>query len=265
MSQAAIAIQNSRLMGDALETERYREELKIAKQVQERLLPAIPHYSSNIEIAALSGGATDVGGDYYDFFKHDDGQITIVLGDVSGHGTSAAFNMAQTKGIFQSLVQFNLNPIDFLRHANTALARCFEKSTFLTLMVIKIDQSSNTIQMARAGHCLPLFYSQKEAQYIESKGTGLGVVRGKDYASFIECKTIPYKPGNELLLYTDGIIEASNASGELFGTDRLKNVFYNYRELKANHLLEKIFHEVKAFSGKDEPEDDSTLLLLRFV
>lgn len=265
MSQAAIAIQNSRLMGEALETERYREELKIAKQVQERLLPAIPHYSSDIEIAALSGGATDVGGDYYDFFKHEDGQITVVLGDVSGHGTSAAFNMAQIKGIFQSLVQFNLSPIDFLRHTNTALARCFEKNTFLTLIVIKIDQTNKTIQMARAGHCLPLFYTNKETQYIESKGTGLGVVRGKDYASFIECKTIPYASGDALLLYTDGIIEASNPSGELFGTDRLKNVFNNYKELKANSLLEKIFHETKAFSGKNEPEDDSTLLLLRFV
>lgn len=265
MSQAAIAIQNSRLMGEALETERYREELKIAKQVQERLLPSIPHYSSNIEIAALSGGATDVGGDYYDSFKHDDGQITVVLGDVSGHGTSAAFNMAQIKGIFQSLVQFNLSPIDFLRHANVALARCFEKNTFLTLIVIKINQTDKTIQVARAGHCLPLFYSNKDLHYIESKGTGLGVVRGKDYASFIECKTVPYHAGDSLLLYTDGIIEASNQFGELFGTDRLKNVFYNYRELKANSLLEKIFHETKAFSGKSEPEDDSTLLLLRFV
>jgi phosphoserine phosphatase RsbU/P len=265
MSQAAIAIQNSRLMGDALENERYREELKIAKQVQQRLIPSIPHYSSNIEIAALSGGATDVGGDYYDSFKHGDGQITIVLGDVSGHGTSAAFNMAQIKGIFQSLVQFNLSPIDFLRHANVALAKCFEKNTFLTFIIIKINEAEKTIQIARAGHCLPLFYSNKTAEYIESKGTGLGVVRGKDYAAFIECKTISYNPGDSILLYTDGIIEASNESGELFGTDRLKNVFVNYRELKANSLLEKILHETKAFSGKTELEDDSTLLLLRFV
>jgi len=265
MSQAAIAIQNSRLMGEALETERYREELKIAKQVQERLLPTIPHYTSDIEIAVLTGGATDVGGDYYDFFKHDDGQITIVLGDVSGHGTSAAFNMAQIKGIFQSLVQFNFDPIDFLRHSNTAIARCFEKNTFLTLIVIKIDLVSKSIQMARAGHCLPLYFTDKNASYIESKGTGLGVVRGKDYADFIECKTLDYKSGDALLLYTDGIIEASNQTGELFGTDRLKNVFNNYRELKANNLLEKIFDEAKGFSGKVEPEDDSTLLLLKFV
>ena len=265
MSQAAIAIQNSRLMGDALENERYREELKIAKQVQQRLISAIPHYSSNIEIAALSGGATDVGGDYYDSFKHDDGQVTVVLGDVSGHGTSAAFNMAQIKGIFQSLVQFNLSPIDFLRHANVALAKCFEKNTFLTFIIIKINEAEKTIQIARAGHCLPLFYSNKKAEYIESRGTGLGVVRGKDYGAFIECKIISYNSGDSILLYTDGIIEASNSTGDLFGTDRLKNVFINYRELRANILLEKILHETKAFSGKNDLEDDSTLLLLRFV
>jgi sigma-B regulation protein RsbU (phosphoserine phosphatase) len=265
MSQAAIAIQNSRLMGQALETERYREELKIAKQVQERLLPDVPHYSSDIEIAVLTGGATDVGGDYYDFYKDKAGDITVVLGDVSGHGTSAAFNMAQTKGIFQSLVQLNLDPIDFLRYANTALARCFEKSTFLTLLVIKINPTAKTLQIARAGHCLPLFYSNKQTEYIESKGTGLGVVRGKDYASFIECKVLPYHAGDSLLLYTDGIVEASNKQGELFGTDRLKSVFINYKEMKANRLLEKIFQETKAFSGKSEPEDDSTLLLLKFV
>jgi sigma-B regulation protein RsbU (phosphoserine phosphatase) len=263
MSQASIAIKNSQLMDKALETERYLEEMKIAKRIQALLLPTTINVSSHIEIATLSQSAADIGGDYYDYFTAPNGDIYIAIGDVSGHGTSAAFNMAQVKGIFHTLSQLGLSSVDFLDKANNAIATCFDKKVFLQFLLVKISEATKTVEITRAGHCYPVFFQNQFTHVIKSKGVGLGLIRGKSFAPFIESVHYTYNPGDQLLLYTDGLIEASNSTGEQFGLERLIEIV----KPSSNNLplfLKAIFNQCIEFSGKPELEDDGTIVLIKF-
>ena len=135
VSQASVAIKNFRLVRDALENERYKEERKIAKEVQKSLFPESLMLNINLEINAFTKAADEVGGDYYDIYKFSETKLIVVIGDVSGNGTSAAFNMAQMKGIFHSLVQLDLPADEFMNYANNALSKCLEKTSFITLSI----------------------------------------------------------------------------------------------------------------------------------
>ena len=131
-NQAGISIENFRLMEEALENERYQEELKIAKAVQKSLLPNKPQQSDYFEMAAYSESADEVGGDYYDTLQISEGQMAGIIADVSGKGTTAAFHMSQMKGIFHSLAQDATDPVSFFKRANKALAHCLERGSFIS-------------------------------------------------------------------------------------------------------------------------------------
>ena len=266
VSQASLAIRNFRLVNDALENERYKEELKIAKEVQKSLFPESLVLNINIEINAFTKTADEVGGDYYDIYEYSDNQVVIVIGDVSGNGTSAAFNMAQMKGVFQSLVQLGLPADSFMNYANNALSRCLEKTSFITLSLFIIDISSYTFQFARAGHCPALFYSSvtNEVFYLQSKGLGLGIIRNRDYLKHIQKKEYNYAPNDIMILYTDGIVEAHNSENEEFGFDRLKNILQNNHDLNTKQISDIIVNELYNFTGTRYLNDDYTFLVIKF-
>ena len=266
VSQASLAIRNFRLVNDALENERYKEELKIAKEVQKSLFPESLVLNINIEINAFTKTADEVGGDYYDIYEYSENQVVIVIGDVSGNGTSAAFNMAQMKGVFQSLVQLGLPADNFMNYANNALSRCLEKTSFITLSLFIIDISSHSFQFARAGHCPALFYSSvsNEVFYLQSKGLGLGIIRNKDYLKHIQKKEYNYSPGDIMVLYTDGIVEASNADGEEFGFERLKKILFDHRDLNTKQISDILVNELYNFTGTRYLNDDYTFLVIKF-
>ncbi|MFN3316499.1 MAG: GAF domain-containing SpoIIE family protein phosphatase, partial [Raineya sp.] len=150
--QVSISIENYRLLGQVIEKEKLQQELDIAEKVQKSLLPKNLRFNDKVDIYAFSESAKSVGGDYYDIFKVTPHRTYIVIGDVSGKGTSAAFNMAQMKGIFQSLAQLDMPPEYFLLYANQAVSQCFEKASFITITLLLIDTQNQTLTMARAGH-----------------------------------------------------------------------------------------------------------------
>ncbi|MCR6639595.1 MAG: SpoIIE family protein phosphatase [Sporocytophaga sp.] len=267
VSQASIAIKNFRLIDEAVATERYQEELKIAKEVQKSLLPQSLIFNINLQITAFTKAADEVGGDYYDFYEYSDKKIAMVIGDVSGNGTSAAFTMAQMKGVFQSLVQTGIPPDEFMVQANKALGRGLEKSSFITLTFLSIDTENQTIEIARAGHCPALFFNSHtgEISYLKSKGLGLGIIRNKDYSKHIEKKKISYNKGDILILYTDGIIEATNELGEEFGFDKLKNLLYIHHGLNTKEISNLILEKFYEFTGTQALHDDYTFLIIKFV
>lgn len=266
VSQASISIENFRLLSQAIANERYKEELKIAKRVQRALLPDELHKHSDFHLAAFSKAADEVGGDYYDTFKISEDSFAIIIGDVSGKGTSAAFHMSQMKGIFHSLVQLNLSAKDFLIHANSALSRCLEKSSFITVSYFIIDTKENTVEFARAGHCPTLYYSatEKEVVYVKSRGLGLGILRNDSFKQYIEISSLKYKPGDIIILYTDGIIEAKNKNKEFFGYSRLQN-FVSFNAHKSPEVLqEDLLKELYTFCDKEPPDDDFTTFIIKF-
>lgn len=266
--QASISIENFRLLAKTIEAERYKEEIKIARNVQKSLLP-LPEeltVSKSLEIAAFSDSAQEVGGDYYDIYPIDKDRVMVIVGDVSGKGTTAAFNMAQMKGVFHSLAQFGLRTERFLYYANNALTNCLDRSSFITVTVLLIDDSTQKIEFARAGHCPTLFYhhKDKEVKYYQGKGMGLGIIRNKMFADHIEMQTLSYEEGDMLLLYTDGIIEAMNKEKEEYGYERLQDLILANADLSPNEINDKIITDLNHFSRGMPVHDDHTALLVKF-
>ncbi len=189
------------------------------------------------------------------------------MGEVSGKGTSAAFHKAQMKGIIHSLVEMNLSPEKFLLHANSALSRCLDKNQFITATYFLIDSEIHSIQYARAGHTPVLYYSHKqhEAYYLQDKGLGLGILRSDEYQTHINSQEIFYYSGDALLLYTDGIVEAKNTSGEEFGYERLQDFMRKNYVLPAQQFTDLLVNEIHRFGGSQTVDDDYTALFLKFI
>ncbi len=266
VSQASISIENFRLVEEAIENERYKEELKIAKRVQGSLLPTTLDRNGDFEISAYSRSAAEVGGDYYDTFRISEFRVAIIIGDVSGKGTSAAFHMSQMKGVFQSLVQLDLPPGEFIIKANNALSNCLDRTSFITTSYFVIDQLKKEIEFTRAGHCPTLLYQKKtdEVLFLEDSGLGLGILRDEQFDLFVEVNHTPYLCGDILFLYTDGITEAKNQYNEEFGFDRLKTYLFENREKSASEIKNEILKALLDFCETKPPDDDLTLLIIKF-
>lgn len=267
-AQASIALDNFRLVSEAVEGERFKTELLTAKKVQQRLLSKLAFQNEKMELLATSLSPEEVGGDFYDFFQISDHKYAVIIGDVSGKGTVAAFNMAQMKGIFHALVQLDLPPELFLKYANEALARCLEKSAFITLVYIVIDTKLHKIDYARAGHCPPLYLenANKGMKYLNSKGLGLGIVRNKNYENHIGTEVLHFKSGDMIFLYTDGIVEAkSDQSTEELGYEQLKMFFIENQKLNLEAIADRLVRKIYQFTNNDRLQDDCTVLIIKFL
>lgn len=266
-NQAGISIENFRLMGEALQSERYKEELKIAKMVQKSLLPEVLERDPDFEMAAFSESADEVGGDYYDTLRITENEVALIIADVSGKGTTAAFHMSQMKGIFHSLAQNGIRPEDFMTRANNALTKCLERGSFISATFFVIDTQTKVIRYSRAGHCPVLYYraATGKAEYLKDKGVALGMVRNNSYTNFISANEINYEPGDMMVLYTDGITESKNIKGEEFGYDRLLNCVLEVHHKPGKEIIDHLIACLYEFSGSDNINDDYTTLIVKFT
>lgn len=265
INQASISIENYRLMQEAIINERYKEELKIAKRVQDSLIPKVLYTNEDFEISAFSKAAAEVGGDYFDTFKMDENRVAIIVGDVSGKGTSAAFHMSQMKGIFQSLVQLNLSAKDFIIKANNALSGCLDRTSFITTIYMIMDSKKKSFEFSRAGHCPTLYYSakNKNVSFLEDNGLGLGILRDDQFDDFVDVNQIVYNQGDIMLLYTDGFTEAKNNDNEEFGYERLKHFLEKNAYYSAEYIKEELLKTLYDFCESSNLEDDITTLIVK--
>ena len=265
-NQAGISIENFRLLEQAFQTERYKEELKIAKTVQKSLLPQKLEQDPQYDIAAFSRSADEVGGDYYDTLRINDHEIALIVADVSGKGTTAAFHMSQMKGIFHSLAQQQIDPKEFMIRANMALKYCLERGSFISASYFVVDTRAKKISYARAGHCPVLYYhaAEKTSEYLKDKGTALGMIKTKEYCNFIDLNELPYAPGDIMVLYTDGITEAKNNKGEEFDYSRLEQTLREVTDLSSREIQEHLITRLYEYSGTDEINDDYTTMIIKF-
>lgn len=268
VGQASISVENHKLLNEAIKNERYKEELKIAQRVQRSLLPSVLHHNDSFEIAGISEAADEVGGDYYETYQYSDNRFAIIIGDVSGKGTSAAFNMAQMKGVFHSLVQLDLSPGEFITKANGALGKCLEKNHFITTTYYQLDTATRSITFSRAGHCPTLFYcaNSNTSRFLKTDGLGLGILRNLQYDKFVVENTIHYNAGDIMVMYTDGIVEAKNIENKEFGYDNLLEVLKKHHGSSPQEIVDKILSEVYNFIGTAVmPDDDYSILVVKFI
>ena len=266
VNQASVSLENLVLIKESLENERYKEQLKIAKNVQKSLLPSKIDVSSAFQVEAFYMAADEVGGDYYDILQTEEDHFSLIIGDVSGKGTSAAFQMAQMKGVFHSLASLGISASDFNIRSNVALSNCLERSSFITATYFNIDTEQKTIEFSRAGHCPTIMYCAEtdSVEFLECDGMGLGIVRNSSYAKYVDSKTLNYHHGDTMLLYTDGITEAKNESGDLFGSERLLNSFNQHARKGPIQIKEGIKRDLIEFTGSEEIDDDYTMVVVKF-
>lgn len=264
-AQAAVSMDNALLFEQQIEKERLSRELSIAREVQQRLLPQKTPELNGLSIAASSVSAHEVGGDYYDFVELDENRIAVIIGDVSGKGTSAAFYMAEMQGVFQSLSRLAPSPIEFLTHANTALAHSMDRNVFITVIYGLLDLKKEIFVIARAGHCPAAVIDQMgNCRYLRSSGMGLGLDRTSLFKSSLFEEEISLNPGDVFALYTDGVVESRSLAGEEYGYDRLLQVLKEHRHDDAPEIHSAVLEDLNFFLQGREYDDDMTLVIIKW-
>ena len=228
-AQVAISIANARLYQRISEEEhRMERDLEMAREVQLRLLPTNPPQFQHAEIAARFLAARSIGGDVYDFLEYGPTRTGLAVGDVSGKAAPAALYAALVSGILRSLATQHLSPAKMLAALNDQLQERKLDAQYVTMLMAVWDDENQTLQMANAGSVQPVFVSntgcdnpaQRIVKTIQAEGFPLGLFPGAEYEEF----TFSTQPGDMIVFFSDGIVDAENADHEMFGTDRLNQV-----------------------------------------
>ncbi len=262
--QVTLAVENSRLIEKSLERERLMREMLLAQEMQRKLLPQELPSLPEIDIEALSTPAFEVGGDYYDFTMLDDHHLGVIVGDVSGKGVSAALYMAEMKGIFQALSKLHRSPREFLSQAHAALLGTMDKRTFISLIYAIIDVRTGSMRVARAGHCPLILRSREGTRLIKPTGLGVGMGSREFFASTISEDEIRLSDGDIVVFYTDGVTEARPEGGDEFGYERLESVVAGSGVTNALALRDDIVRAVDTHMRHQPPEDDLTLVVMKW-
>lgn len=261
---ASVAIENSRLLEQSIEKERLEKELDVAREIQRKILPAdVPDYP-NLEIASVFIPAFEVGGDYYDFFKISETKLGFVIADVSGKGISAAFIMAEVKGIFESLSKTIERPKEILIKANEILKETLDSKTFVSAAYGYFDFNEKKLIFARAGHCPLFLIRDMNSKQIRPSGLGLGLSSKEYFEQTLEEFSVDLLRNDTIVLYTDGVTDAKNEQMEDFGDKYFLNVLQDNASLSAQELSNKIIREITVFSSQHNQYDDITLVIFKW-
>jgi steroid delta-isomerase-like uncharacterized protein len=251
----------ARLEQEISERERIEQELLVARRIQQASLPEEVPELEGWEISPFYRPAREVGGDFYDFHLLSGGRLGLVVGDATGKGVPAALVMSTTCGMLQLAAQAleSSSPGEILEQVNEALLARIPPNMFVTCFYCVLDPERGNLSYANAGHDLPyLRRGGGDCKELRARGMPLGLMPGMSY----EEKEITLEAGDSTLFYSDGLVEAHNSKGEMFGFPRLRALVVEHGE--ENSLEETLLGELYAFVGDGwEQEDDITLLALR--
>ncbi len=264
-NQGAMAIENARMVEEVIEKERMEEELNIARDLQVSMLPPDCPQIAGIEIAAYSLSAREVGGDFYDFIEMDQIKTGVVIGDVTGKSVSGALVMSASRSIFRMLSEEEMSVSESMKRANLRLKKDIKSGMFVALLFAVLNSQNRSLTICSAGQTQPIHLSSKtgEARLVETEGDTfpLGILDEADYQD----TQFHLNPGDSILFYTDGIVEAMNEQEKIFGFERLLDVVKNSQSETAQAMLEKINHDVNEFAGQAEQHDDITIIVIKAV
>ncbi len=239
------------------ERERIEQELRTAQDIQHTFLPKDVSALPGWQFAPYYRPAREVGGDFYDFLPFANGRLGLVIGDVSGKGIPAALVMATVHTMLRTAVHEMVSPGEVFMRVNELLAAEIPAGMFVTCFLALLDPTSGQLRYANAGHDLPYRCHSEGASELWATGMPLGMLPGSRY----EEHAVTLAPGESLLFYSDGLVEAHNSRGEMFDTPRLKALLAEHAD--GASLLEVLLGELKRFTGEGwEQEDDVTLLTL---
>ncbi len=261
---ASVAIENSGLLEESIEKERLEKELDVAREIQKKILPEKNPVYNGLEISSVFIPAFEVGGDFYDFFEISKTKLGFVIADVSGKGITAAFVMAEVKGIFESLSKTIESPKEILINANDILKRTLDNKTFVSAVYGLIDIEKSQMKISRAGHCPVMLLRNDIAQRVKPPGIGLGISNADHFKKHLDEVTIDLDHNDTIVLYTDGITEAKNENLEDFGEKYFTEILLESRNNIADEISKKVIQEVTMFSHNHSQYDDITLVILKW-
>jgi len=261
---ASIAIENSRLLAESIEKERLEQELHVAREMQFKLLPQKIPVCDEFEISAVFIPAFEVGGDYYDFFELDGNKLGFVIADVAGKGVSAAFIMAEIRGIFESLSKTGSSPKKTLINVNNILERTLDKKSFVSGIYGYIARDTGELVFCRAGHPSLLIMGKDGMREYTPAGCGLGLTYSEIFETTLEETRVYLEKDDVVILYTDGITEAKNSGHEDFGVQKLKDIIISNKSESSEKISAEIINEVITFSESHTQHDDITLVIFKW-
>jgi serine phosphatase RsbU (regulator of sigma subunit) len=244
---------------EVLRRERLENEMRVARMIQNALLPKELPKLANWEVGAYYEPAREVGGDFYDFFQFDDGRIGVFIGDVTGKGVPAAMVMTTTISLMRAVTRQVASPGEILRKVNDLLEPDIPTRMFVTCVCAVLDPATGRLRFANAGHSLPVKRTHNGVVELRATGMPLGLMPDMEYEE-LEAEIAPEEC---IVFYSDGLTEAHNPEREMFGSERLYTILGDSTE-DSQALIECLLSEVKAFTGANwEQEDDLTIVGMR--
>nr|WP_286670536.1 PP2C family protein-serine/threonine phosphatase [Fodinibius salsisoli] len=245
--------------------ERIKQELRIARNVQESFLPVRTPEFEHLELAGICKPAYETGGDYYDFIQLDDHRLAVAIGDVSGKGIQAAFYMTFVKGVLHSLCREIESPVELLKKANRLFCDNAPRGIFISLAYGIVDLKKKEFRFARAGHnpILRLDTHKETIEELQPGGIGIGLTTGRSFDDNIEEMKVELTKNDALILYTDGIVEALNENQTFYGTYRLNNLLAKHGDSSAEDLLQVLSDDLNTYIGSAKQHDDMTVVIMK--
>lgn len=259
-AQIAIAIENARLYERIQrEEQRLERDLAMARELQQRLLPQSCPALANADVHAKFLPAHAIGGDIYDFVSYSGGRVGIAVGDVSGKGAPAALFAALVGGIIRSTASLEPTPSEMLSAINTSLNERHIDAQYVAMIYAIWDDERRTMQVSNSGQPRPIYCHHGQTQIVEAAGIPLGLLDDSEYDEV----TLHGHPGDAFVFFSDGIIDAVNRNGELFGRGRVEETVRKNHEKSAEGIVEAIFDAVKQHADGARAFDDETVVAVK--
>lgn len=252
-----------RLLSEEKEKQRLEEELRIARGIQLRLLPPDHFACPEFDIAAVNIPATEIAGDYFDYFHQPGSYLSVLVADVSGKGAQAAFYMAELKGIMNCLQKSGREPAAILNECNLSLQNSFEKVTFITVNLVRFDLQARELIFSRSGHTPALLYRAASGECLElaPRGMALGLTHFSQEG--IEELRLPYQAGDILFFFSDGLSEIMDPQSRMLGVGELKRLLCEFAALPALEIKERVLERAGEFAAGQANADDLTFVVMK--
>jgi len=260
-SQAALSIENARLVHSAIEKERLDKELQVASEIQRLLIPQEIPREEFLNISAAYMPCKAVGGDFYDIIKLDENRFIFIIADVSGKGIPGAMVVSNMQATLRAYLEYSADLKSIVSRLNEAIIRQTTSDRYITFFIALYDHKSQSLTYINAGHNPPLLVSSGgEITELRKGGVFIGYVPWE-----YESETIRFDPGDLLVLYTDGVVEAMNEKEEEFEFSRLKEIVIKNHKNSVDGIKDQIFSAVKHHVGTNPLEDDYTMMIARRI
>jgi sigma-B regulation protein RsbU (phosphoserine phosphatase) len=263
--QSAFALYSVIIFSEASEKRRLDRDLQLAQQIQRVLLPSVPPESRAFEIRGLNIPAHHVSGDYFDFIKVDEKRLGVAIADVSGKGVPASLIMAMCRSVLRSQARGNSSAAAVLDAVNRQLFPDVQPDMFISMAYVILNDETGEATLCRAGHDAPLHYAARErtVRRINPPGMAVGIDSGEVFRSITSDFPIALEQDDCLILYTDGVTEALDASGTEFGLTRAIRSIESGAAKGVDGIMAALTGDVKNFIGSSPQNDDITLIVIR--